>query len=311
MKSFLKISLLTFFICISISIQLNAEGYLSDYGDYEIYSIGNTAPKETAKKSKLLKPSPRNGLNADGLGGLFVAETADKFKPHQLILGLRYRYHTLTSTKGKSFRFNEDGEASTYEASVNWVSDWAEFSATLPVHDWRLNTPRTLPKESGSDTGLGNMRFGFKATYLPDHSYYRFAYGAVVSATTGNPRTMFPAGEKDSDELKLYGCVTTSETDRATGNLELGAVLNSDNDESRFIYRFGLTYAATENAALIGEFAGNVIGGADKDSLDMVMGIRLAPSDTFTLELVYSKNLRTYRTYGWDDQFQLGTTIRW
>lgn len=309
---YIKIIQLIIIAILSLSIQCFAQSNLTDYGDYEVYSISSKEPaKKTKKNDKFLKLSPRNGLNADGLGGFFVSETADKFKPHQLILGARYIFHNLSSTKGISYRFNEDGEVSSYETSLNWVSDWAEFSATIPVHHWRLNTPRTSPKQSGEDVGLGNMRFGFKATYLPDHSYYRFAYGAVVTATTGNPKSMLPAGEKDSDELKLYGCVTTSETDRAKANLELGTVLNSDSDENRFIYRLGLSYEAAEHVSAIGEFAGNVIGGDNKDTLDMVMGLRLAPTNTFTLELVYSKNLRTYRAYGWDDQFQLGTTIRW
>lgn len=310
-NSILKRSLFVL-VCLFLLSAITASGQSTyDYGDYEVYSLGNSAPVKRKAEKELFKVSPRNGLNADGLGGLFVAESADKLEPKQLILGFRYKYHGLTSTKGTSFRYTEDGHASTYEASLNWVGRWGEWSATVPIHNWSLNTPRTMPKQSGENTGLGNMRLGFKATYMPDRSYYRFAYGTVITTTTGNPQSMLPAGVKDSDEIKLYGCVTTSETDKATANLELGAVINSDSYQNRFLYRLGLSYDAAKYVAVIGEFVGEVIGGDDQDTLDMVMGVRLAPSDKFTLELVYYKNLRTYRDFGWDDQFQIGSTIKW
>jgi hypothetical protein len=155
------------------------------------------------------------------------------------------------------------------------------------------------------------MRIGWKATYLPDKSYYRFAYGAMATVTTGNPEKMLPAGSKNSDELKLFGCITTKETDRATANLELGGVIDSESEDDRFLYRGGLSYEATDHVSLIGELAGEIVGGDDKDSLDMVLGMRFAISETWNLEFAYYKNLRTYREYGWDDQFQAGYTIQW
>lgn len=68
---------------------------------------------------------------------------------------------------------------------------------------------------------------------------------------------------------------------------------------------------ATEHASVIGELVGEILGGDDKDTLDLVMGIRLTATNTFTVELAYYKNLRTYRAYGWDDQLQVGYTLKW
>ncbi|HNW35132.1 MAG TPA: hypothetical protein PKM25_09395, partial [Candidatus Ozemobacteraceae bacterium] len=195
--------------------------------------------------------------------------------------------------------------------AANWLGDWAEWSVMVPMQRYELSAPRTLNRPSEDGEGIGDIKLGWKATYLPDKSYYRFAYGAVVEATTGNTDAMRPAGSKHADELKLFGCVTTKETDFATANLELGAILDSQSNDNRFIYRAGLSYEATPHASLIGEFAGEVQSGQDKDTLDMIMGIRLAPSPKGVLELAYTKNLRTYREFGWDDRLQIGATIRW
>jgi len=43
----------------------------------------------------------------------------------------------------------------------------------------------------------------------------------------------------------------------------------------------------------------------------MILGIRLAPGEKFTLEFAWYRNLRTYRNYGWDDQLQAGYSLRW
>ena len=287
-----------------------APKYNPAFSDYEIYSLGDYKP-QPVKKPGLLKPSPRNALNSEGLGGFFVGVTADKFEPEQIILGSRYKYHKLTSSLGTSFHSTEKGSVSTFESSVNWVGKWAEWAITVPIHDWELSAPRTFGGYADSNTGLGNMKIGMKATYLPDKSYYRFAYGAVTTVTTGNPDNMLPAGSKNSDELKLFGCVTTSETDRATGNLELGTVIDSEGEDDRFLYRMGLSYEATKHVSVIGEIAGEVLGGDDKDTLDMILGIRLAPGEKFTLEFAWYRNLRTYRNYGWDDQLQAGYSLRW
>lgn len=302
----LGISLMT-----TVMSAANAQSYRQTaFQDYEIYSLGDYTPKP-AKKESILEPSARNALNSDGLGGFFVGTTADKFAANQIILSSRYKYHKLSSSLGTSFHSTEKGSVSTFESSVNWVGKWAEWSATVPIHDWNLSAPRTFGGYADNNTGLGNMKLGWKATYLPDRSYYRFAYGAVTTITTGNPDKMLPAGSKNSDELKLFGCVTTRETDRATGNLELGTVIDSEGEDDRFIYRFGLSYEATEHVSVIGEIAGEIQGGDDKDSLDMVIGLRLAPNSTFSLEFAWYRNLRTYRLYGWDDQLQAGYTLRW
>ncbi|PKL45733.1 MAG: hypothetical protein CVV41_01655 [Candidatus Riflebacteria bacterium HGW-Riflebacteria-1] len=282
-----------------------------DASGYEIYSMADYTPPAVTVARTVLKPSPRNAINSDGMGGFFVGNTADLFDPEQLILSSRYKYHKLTSTRGIGLHSSEDGSVSTFESSLTWVGKWAEWAVTVPLHDWDLSAPRTFGGYAQSNTGMGNMRLGWKATYLPDKSYYRFAYGAVMGITTGNPARMLPAGSKNSDELKLFGCVTTSETDRATANLELGAVIDSESDDDRFLYRLGMSYEATKHVSLIGEVTGEVLGGDDKDTMDLVMGIRVQPTTTWTLEFVYYKNLRTYRDYGWDDQLQAGYTLRW
>ena len=286
-----------------------AEAY--DPAGYEIYSVADYTPPTVTRDRTVLKPSPRNAINSDGMGGFFVGNTADLFDPEQLILSSRYKYHQLTSSRGMGLHSSEEGSVSTFESSLTWVGKWAEWAVTVPLHDWDLSAPRTFGGYADSNTGIGNMRLGWKATYLPDKSYYRFAYGAVMGITTGNPARMLPAGSKNSDELKLFGCVTTSETDRATANLELGTVIDSESDDDRFIYRLGMSYEATEHVSLIGEVAGDVLGGDDKDTMDLVMGIRVQPTTTWTLEFVYYKNLRTYRDYGWDEQLQAGYTLRW
>ncbi|MBI3039491.1 hypothetical protein HYY75_10700 [bacterium] len=188
---------------------------------------------------------------------------------------------------------------------------WAEWAISVPMHSYSLSAPRTYGTLSQSNTGLGDLKISWKATYLPDRSYYRFAYGFVAFAATGNPNAMKPAGPKNQDELKLFGCVTTKETDYAVANLNLGAIVNSEGRENRFIYKLGLSYEASRHASLIGEFAGEVQGDKDHDSLDMITGIRLSPTPYSVLEMSYTKNLRTYREYGWDDRWEFGTTIRW
>lgn len=303
------IGLLVLIMCISASAN-GAGSYGSGFSDYEIYSLGSSEVQPVKPRS-VLRTSPRNAINGDGLGGFFVANTADKFAPDQIILSSRYRYHKLTSTQGTSFHSTESGSVSTFETSVNWVGKWAEWAVTVPLHDWELTAPRTFGGYASSNSGLGNMKLGWKATYLRDHSYYRFAYGAVTTITTGNPDRMLPAGSKNSDEMKLFGCVTTNETDRASGNLELGAIIDSEGEDDRFLYRMGLSYEATPHVSLIGEIAGEVLGGDDKDTLDMVVGVRLAGTEAFTLELAYYRNLRTFRVYGWDDQLQAGYTLKW
>ncbi len=282
-----------------------------DSKGYEIYSMADYSPPKVTRARTLLKLSPRNAINSEGMGGFFVANTADLFEPEQMILSSRYKHHELTSSRGTSMHSNENGSVSTFESSLTWIGKWAEWAITVPIHDWELSAPRTFGGYASSNTGLGNMRLGWKATYLPDKSYYRFAYGAMMSITTGNPAKMLPAGSKNSDELKLFGCVTTSETDRATANLELGAVIDSESDDDRFLYRMGMSYEALEHVSLIGELVGEVLGGDDKDTMDLVMGIRVQPTATWTLEFVYYKNLRTYRDYGWDQQLQAGYTLRW
>lgn len=282
-----------------------------DSAGYEIYSMADYAPPAITRGRTLLKTSPRNAINSDGMGGFFVGNTADLFAPDQLILSSRYKFHELTSTKGTGLHSSEDGSVSTFETSLTWIGKWAEWAFTVPLHDWDLSAPRTLGGYADSNSGLGNMRIGWKATYLPDKSYYRFAYGAMMGITTGNPARMLPAGSKNSDELKLFGCVTTSETDRATANLELGAVIDSEGDDDRFLYRLGMSYEALEHVSLLGELVGEVLGGNDKDTMDLVMGIRVQPTATWTLEFAYYKNLRTYRDYGWDEQLQAGYTLRW
>lgn len=305
-----KVLLIMLFAFLATS--LSAQSNYGSMGDYEIYSMGTMPEKASAKEKKsAFSLSPRNSINSDGLGGFFVANTADKLKSGQLILSSRYKFHNITSNRGSSFYSTEDGHVSTFETTVNWVGDWAEWGFTIPAHDWSLNAPRTFGGYAGSESGLGNMKIGMKATYLPDKSYYRFAYGAMATVTTGNPDHMLPAGSKNSDELKFFGCVTTKETDRATANLELGAVIDSETEDDRFLYRGGMSYEATKHVSLIGELVGEVLGGDDKDTLDMVIGVRLGINETWNLEFAYHKNLRTYREYGWNDQLQAGYTLTW
>ncbi|MBQ2595024.1 MAG: hypothetical protein II567_17285, partial [Candidatus Riflebacteria bacterium] len=71
------------------------------------------------------------------------------------------------------------------------------------------------------------------------------------------------------------------------------------------------TYEITDRVSFIWEIAGEVAGGDDKDNMDMVFGFRLAPIKDFTFEAAYYRNLRTYREYGWDNQFQMGVSKQW
>lgn len=284
---------------------------LPGYGDYEIYSTGGTAATSKPAGSTLLRESPRHAMNGDGLVGFFVAETADRLEPKRMFTSFRYDYRELTSRYGKAFLHPDKGSIGTLQLAANWIGDWAEWSVMVPMQKYDLAAPRTFNRTAEEGEGIGDIKLGWKATYLPDKSYYRFAYGAVVEATTGNTDAMRPAGSDHSDEIKLFGCVTTKETDSATANLELGAIIDSQSIDTRFLYRIGLSYEPTAHAALIGEFAGEIQGGQDKDTLDMVLGIRLAPSPKGVLELAYTKNLRTYREFGWDDRLQIGATVRW
>jgi len=298
-------------ILLALFILINTGVFAYDPSGYEIYSVADYKSPTIAKAKSIFKLSPRNAVNSEGLGGFFVSNTADLFEAEQLILSSRYKYHKLTSSRGMGFHSDEAGSVSSFESSLTWIGKWAEWAVTVPLHDWDLSAPRTFGGYAKSNTGLGNMRLGWKATYLPDKSYYRFAYGVVMGITTGNPSNMLPAGSKNSDEMKLFGCVTTRETDRATANLEIGTVIDSESEDNRFLYRLAMSYEATEHVSLIGELAGEILGGDDKDTMDLVMGIRLQATTTWTLEFVYYKNLRTYRDYGWDDQLQAGYTLRW
>ncbi len=284
---------------------------LPNLDDFVVFSTpGNPIVVATAG-SQLWPERPRHALNDDGQIGFFSAATADRIAWGRILVGLRYKFRTLGSRFGAAFANGDEGFVHTYQVGVNYLGQWAEWSALLPVHEYALSAPRTYGTPSHSETGLGDMKLGLKFTYLPDKSYYRWAYGAVVSATTGNADKMRPAGPKDDGELKLFGAVTTRETDNATLNVELGAVLTAKGDANRALYRFGLAYEAGQYTSLIGEFAGEVLTGDDKDSLDMVIGMRVTPSSTFVMELSYTKMLRTYREYGYDDEWSFGVTERW
>ena len=287
----------------------------ADFNEYEIYSTAKTNPYPydfhgIEPESKLFKLTPRNSINSSGLGGLFVAETAEKLNAKQMILSTRYKYRKLTSTKGQAFFTTEEGDVASFETSLTWIGKWAEWSVTVPIQEWSLSAPRTFGRRGEKNNGLGNINVGFKYTDLKDHSYYRFALGVTCTCDTGNSNNMAPAGSSDETSTKIFGCVTTKETDRATGNLELGALLNKEG-EDWFLYNFGLTYEITDKVSFIGEIVGEVAGGDDKDNMDMVLGLRLAPTKDFTVEAAYYRNLRTYREYGWDNQFQIGCSKQW
>ncbi len=282
---------------------------LPENADYEIYSVADD--KAGRKGRVFLNETPRNALNEDGLCGYFVSETADRLKPKRMFFGGHLEFYELSSRRGYAYKADDKGSVNTLAFKLNYIGEWAEWAVTLPIHRWELTAPRTYNTLSTSNQGIGNAKLGWKATYLPDRSYYRFAYGAVAYVTTGNPDTMLPANAKKEDELKIFGCVTTQETDNAVGNLELGTILNSESRDNRFIYRLAMSYEASIHATLIGELAGEVQGGDDRDSLDLIGGVRLSPTPFSVLELAIAKNLRTYREYGWDARIQVGYTIRW
>ncbi|MBP5467964.1 MAG: transporter [Candidatus Riflebacteria bacterium] len=305
--------LTTSMLLLSTTAILSAES--ADFNEYEIYSTAKTNPNPytyygTKPKETLFKLTPRNSINSSGLGGLFVAETAEKLTAQQMVLSSRYKYRKLSSTKGQAFYTTEDGDVASFETSLTWIGRWAEWSVTVPIQEWSLSAPRTFHRRAQTNNGLGNIAFGFKYTDLKDHSYYRFALGACCTCDTGNSNDMAPAGSNDETSTKIYGCVTTKETDRATANLELGALINKE-DEDWFIYNFGITYDVTPKVSFIGEIVGEVAGGDDKDNMDMVLGFRFAPVKDFTFEVAYYRNLRTYREYGWDNQFQIGASKQW
>ncbi len=308
-------NLLLTIVMLLISTTASLFAQSADYNEYEIYTTAKTNPNPYAfygiePEPKLFKLSPRNSINSSGLGGLFVAETADKLKDHQMAISSRYKYRKLTSTKGQAFFKTEDGDVASFETSITWIGKWAEWSITVPIQEWSLSAPRTFGNRGEKNNGLGNINLGFKYTDLKDHSYYRFALGVTCTCDTGNSNNMAPAGSSDETSTKIFGCVTTKETDRATGNLELGALLNKEG-EDWFLYNFGLTYEITDKVSFIGEIVGEVAGGDDKDNMDMVIGLRLAPTKDFTVEAAYYRNLRTYREYGWDNQFQIGCSKQW
>ncbi len=287
----------------------------ADFNEYEIYSTARTNPNPYTygglePEKSLFKLTPRNSINSSGLGGLFVAETAEKLTAKQMVISSKYKYHKLSSTKGQAFFTTEEGDVSSFETSLTWIGKWAEWSVTVPIQEWSLSAPRTFGKRADENNGLGNINLGFKYTDLKDHSYYRFAFGISCSCDTGNSNDMTPAGSNDETTTKIFGCVTTKETDKATANLELGALINKE-DEDWFLYNFGITYELTDKVSFISELAGEVAGGDDKDNLDMVLGFRLSPVKDFTFEMAYYRNLRTYRQYGWDNQFQIGASKKW
>lgn len=308
-----KMLLAAAMLLVSSTAILSAQS--ADFNDYEIYSTAKTNPNPytyygTKPKETLFKLTPRNSINSSGLGGLFVAETAEKLDAQQMVISSRYKYHKLSSTKGQAFFTTEDGDVSSFETSLTWIGRWAEWSVTVPIQNWSLSAPRTFGRRADSNNGLGNINLGFKYTDLKDHSYYRFAFGLSCTCDTGNSNNMAPAGSNDETSTKIFGCVTTKETDRATANLELGALLNKEKDDW-FLYNFGVTYDITDKVSFIGEIVGEVAGGDDKDNMDMVIGFRLAPTKDFTVETAYYRNLRTYREYGWDNQFQIGACQKW
>jgi hypothetical protein len=285
---------------------------LYDGQSFEVFSMPGAEGKAGTRATRpLLRETPRCALNRDGLVGFFVSETADKLEPGRMFAGARFEYHELTSRRGVAYRGEDKGSVSSLLLSFNYLGEWAEWAVTIPTHRWDLAAPRTYGTPADENAGVGNLRLGWKATYLPDRSYYRFAYGATAYVTTGNPERMLPAGSRREDELKLYGVVTTRETDWTVANLQLGAILNSENVDDRFFYALAMSYEATEHATLIGELTGEVQAGDDKDTMDLVLGLRLAPTRHAVVELAWTKNLRTYRPYGFDDQIQTGVTIRW
>lgn len=305
----LCVTLLLLIILVIPSVCSARTSDFPEIGDYEVFSMAGADEKIVRKK--LLKESPRNALNEDGLVGFFVGETADRLKSQRMFGGARVSYRKLNSKYGETFRGADTGDITSLVMSANYIGEWAEWSVTVPWHDVNLAAPRTFNKGALEDQGLGDLRFGWKATYLPDKSYYRWAYGSVITASTGDPARVGPAGPRNQDELKLFGCVTTKEADWAVGNAEIGVVLNSSSSKNRFIYRTGFSYEANKHASLIGELVGEIEGGDDRDTMDIIWGIRLSPTPTSVLEFSYTRNLRTYREYGWDERWEAGTTIRW
>lgn len=292
----------------NISAQTLQRNVMPDFSTWEIYN-----PQANQKpKRRLFSETPRNGLNHNGLVGLFVSESAENLESGRLFTGIRLSYHELTSRRGKSYWPNEKGSVTSTNTSVAYIGEWAEWSITVPVHKWDLSAGRTYNYPRAREgNGMGNIKLGWKANYLPDKSYYRFAYGAVAEVTTGDYEAMQPTGSRTDDELKLFGVVTTRESDYVTGNFEMGVILNSRGVDNRFIYRFGMSYEASRHAALIGELVGDVQSGNGKDTMDLVAGIRLSPTRDSILQFVFYRNIRTYREFGWDTKLEIGTTTKW
>ncbi len=306
----MRITILFLLFCILTQTAFCGAFELPEFGDYEVFSMPGEKTKLSPQKG-LFKETPRNAISEDGLCGFFVSETAERLAGKRMFSGIKYYFNDLTNKRNEAYRAGEDGSVSTIALSAVYIGDWAEWSVVVPIHMVSVAAPRLYKNPSLTDQGIGDLKLGWKATYLRDRSYYRGAYGAVAYASTGDPENTGPAGPRRQDELKLFGCVTTKETDNAVGNFEIGTILNSVGEHNRFIYRFGLSYEATAHASLIGELSGEIEGGDDRDNLDMVTGIRLSPTPTSVFEFSYTKNLRTFREYGWDDRLQAGATIRW
>lgn len=286
--------------------------YIPGYGDYEVFSLETPkieTPKEDKKKFTL---SSRNALNNKGLGGLFVATTADRFEPGNMYMSIKYLYHKLITSYDKAFYEAEGGSVDTYFSSLTWIGKTAEWSLTVPIHYWELNAPRTFKVYGEENNGLGKISFAWKATNLPDKDYYRLAYGIITNLNTGDANRMLPAGLKKSNEVGVFGCFTTPQNEHATANFELGQLYSTRTyKDDKFFYRFGMTYQITNNSALIGELNGEMLNSSHKDTLDLIAGVRSGDPNKIVIELAYHLNLRNYREYGWDYQLQAGLTHKW
>ena len=313
-KYLMKLILLVLAFACSAGSVFGQDVYYNSFNDYEVYTSMSRSSgfKPRIKRESIFKPTPATSINSDGLVGFFVGNTAELVDRGEMVLSSRFKYNVLSSAYGRAYNSAEEGSVSSFETSLTWIGDWAEWSVTVPLHKWDLSAPRTYGGHANSNNGMGNMKLGWKASYLRDHSYYRGAYGVVAVFPTGNPDSMLPAGVKKGEEFKLFGCLTTSETDRAKANIEMGYIINNkDDDENRFIYNFGLSYEATEHVSLISEISGEVQGGDDKDTMDLILGARFGATEKIKIELAWYRNLRTYRAYGWDDRLQAGFSMWW
>jgi len=92
---------------------------LPGYGDYEVYSTGGTTQPTTSVAGMLLKESPHDALNEDGLVGFFVSETAARLEPKRLFTSFRYDYRKLTSRYGTAFLNPDTGSIVTLQLAAN------------------------------------------------------------------------------------------------------------------------------------------------------------------------------------------------